>query len=104
MNRYQNIEKLKTSSGKTYYKSPIYPLIPLSINDIYVITVSQDRYDRLAYQYYQDSSLWWIISIANSDLSQGTLYPPPGTQIRIPTNVSDILTEYNQLNAYNPNK
>jgi nucleoid-associated protein YgaU len=104
MNRYQNIEKLKTSTGRTYYRSPLYPAIPLSINDIYVITVSQDRYDRLANQYYADSSLWWIIALANEDQPQDTLYPTPGTQIRIPVNVSDILAEYNRLNAYNPNQ
>jgi hypothetical protein len=99
MNRYQDIKKIKNSEGITYYRDNKYPIIPLSINDIWVITTSEDRYDRLAQQYYNDYTLWWVISIANDDLPQNSLYPPEGTQIRIPTNVSEILSNYNKLNS-----
>ena len=67
-------------------------------NDIYVITTAEDRYDRLARQYYNDVSLWWVISAANEDLPQNTLFPTEGTQLRIPTNVNEILNNYNRLN------
>lgn len=99
MNRYQNIKQIKNSEGITYYRDNKYPIIPLSVNDIWVITTSEDRYDRLAQQYYNDYTLWWIISIANDNLPQNSLYPPEGTQIRIPTNVSEILSNYNKLNS-----
>ena len=99
MNRYQDIKKIKNSEGITYYRDNKYPIIPLSINDIWVITTSEDRYDRLAQQYYNDYTLWWVISIANDNLPQNSLYPPEGTQIRIPTNVSEILSNYNKLNS-----
>ena len=99
MDRYKNIIPTeKVSSGITYYKNSKYPIIPLSINDIYVITTIGDRYDLLAQQYYNDFSLWWIISIANDNLPQNSLYPPVGEQIRIPTNVNNILAEYTSLN------
>jgi hypothetical protein len=65
MNRYQDIQIIKNSEGTRYYKNSKYPRIPLSINDIYVITTERDRLDILAQQYYGDSSLWWIISIDN---------------------------------------
>jgi phosphorylcholine metabolism protein LicD len=99
MNRYQNIKQIKNSEGITYYRDSKYPIIPLSVNDIWVITTSEDRYDRLAQQYYNDYTLWWVISIANDNLPQNSLYPPEGTQIRIPTNVSEILSNYNKLNS-----
>jgi hypothetical protein len=99
MNRYQNIPITKTVTGKRYYSNSKYPTVPLSINDIYVITSDGDRLDKLANQYYRDSSLWWVISISNDDLPQDSLYLSPGTQLRIPLNYADILAAYNALNS-----
>ena len=70
----------------------------MSNNDIYVITNSGDRLDILAQQFYGDSSLWWIISIANSNLSQNSLFIPEGTQLRIPIDPSNIELTFNSLN------
>jgi hypothetical protein len=80
------------------YKNIKYPQIPRNINDIYVYTTIGDRFDTLALQYYNDSSLWWIISIANESLLQDSLIPPIGSQIRIPTNYLNILDEFNRIN------
>jgi hypothetical protein len=98
MNRYQNIPIIKNSEGTRYYKDNKYPRVPLSVNDIYVETTIGDRFDLLALQYYGDPSFWWIISIANESLPQNSLYIPIGSQIRIPTNVSTIITNYNVIN------
>ena len=98
MNRYQNIPIIKNSTGTRYYRDNKYPQIPLSVDAIYVETTIGDRFDLLAIQYYGDSSLWWVISIANENLPQNSLYIPVGSQLRIPTNVSNILTNYNLLN------
>ena len=98
MNRYQNIPILSNEQGKKYYKNIKYPVIPLDVSDIYVITDAGDRFDILAKQYYNDSSLWWIISIANPELPQNSYYPPLGYQLRIPQNISSIISQYNQLN------
>jgi len=99
MNRYQNIPVIKNSKGTSYYRDNKYPEIPLSINDIYIVASEGDRFDMLANQYYGDTSLWWIISAANPDLFQDSLYIPLETQIRIPYNPSSVMTSYNKLNS-----
>ena len=98
INRYQNIPIIKNSEGTRYYRDNKYPRIPLSVNDIYVITTIGDRFDLLALQYYGDSSLWWVISSANENLPQNSLYIPVGTQLRIPSNSSEVITSYTFLN------
>lgn len=97
-NRYQNIpqEKIK---GKVVYKTSRYPEVPLSENDIYVYTTQGDRFDTLANLYYGDSSLWWVISIANTDINnQSSLNIPIGSQIRIPNNYASVVKEFNLIN------
>ena len=101
MNRYKSISKRANSPinpGKQYVATTRYPEIPLSVDDIYVITQEGDRYDLLANQYYGDKTLWWIIAIANPSIIFGTLIPPTGVQLRIPVNISQILNSYNKLN------
>jgi hypothetical protein len=48
------------------------------------------------------AELWaaLVISIANIELKQNSMFIPVGTQIRIPANVSSILAEYNILNSF----
>jgi phage tail protein X len=98
MNRYQNIPKIKID-GNLVYQTSRYPEVQLSVNDIYVYTTQGDRFDILAQQYYKDSSLWWVISIANNDLNQSTLIIPEGIQIRIPANYSNVVRNFNAINA-----
>jgi hypothetical protein len=99
MNRYQNIPKEKIN-GNLAYRTSRYPEVPLSENDIYVYTTQGDRFDILAQQYYKDSSLWWVISIANTNVfNQSSLVIPEGLQIRIPSNYSNIVRNFNVINA-----
>jgi hypothetical protein len=99
MNRYQNIPKIKIDK-KEVYSTSRYPEIPLSPDDIYVYTTQGDRFDTLAQQFYKDSSLWWIISIANTDkLNQNTLVIPSGLQIRIPSNYNSVISDFNSINS-----
>ena len=79
------------------YTTTRYPDIPRSFEDIYIYTTAGDRFDTLAQEYYGDSSLWWIISIANDDISQNSLTPPVGSQIRIPSNPTPIIAKYETL-------
>lgn len=106
MNRYQDIPIIKIDN-KTCYQTTRYPEVPLSNNDIYVYAVQGDRFDILASQYYRDSSLWWIISIANtaiagtslpSDLPQNSLVIPEGKQIRIPADYPGVLNSFKSIN------
>ena len=96
MARYNTI--LKTNQGVPYFKGKVYPNIPLSANDIYVITTIGDRLDYMAYTYYRDSELWWIISSANNNITKGSLFPVPGTQLRIPSDINSILDQFNKFN------
>ena len=99
INRYQNIPKEKIN-GKTVYKTSRYPEVPLSENDIYVISTQGDRFDVLALQYYKNSSLWWVISIANTDkLPQNSLVIPEGLQIRIPAFYAGVVSAFNTINS-----
>ena len=99
MNRYENITILKTEyTDRPYYKGKFYPNVPLSESDVYVITTVGDRLDNLAYSYYRDSTLWWIIAMANNNATKGALFPEPGTQLRIPTDINSVLNQYKQFN------
>jgi len=98
MNRYENITIVKTEEGKRYQKSVQYPLIERKTNDIYIIGARHDRLDNLAYTYYNNSRLWWIIARANN-IGKGNLSVPIGAQIRIPKDPISIVKEYNNLNS-----
>ena len=69
----------------TKYDTTIYEEIPLDDNDIFVITQMDDRLDNLAFQYYEDSDLWWYIAHANHI---NTMNIEPGTSLRIPSKTS----------------
>jgi len=97
MNRYNNIPKTKIQ-GKLAYQTVRYPEIPLTSEDIYVYTQQGDRFDVLAQQYYQDSSLWWIIASANPQVTLGSLIIPDGIQLRIPAFPASVINAYNALN------
>jgi phage tail protein X len=102
MGRYQDIKVLRDSDvlkGVRYYATVKYPEIPLSPDDIYVLTNEGDRLDLLAQQYYGDVNLYWIISIANNNLQQNSLLLPPGSQIRIPQDLSTIISAFRNLNS-----
>ena len=98
MNRYSKI-KLTKYDGKRAYKTSRYPEIPLDESDTYVISQSGDRYDLLANQYYSDSTLWWVISIANENFQQNSMMVPEGLQIRIPSNLPSILSNFEKINS-----
>ncbi len=85
MSRYRNIP-VRTLEGKDYRKNALYPDIPVSENDYYVITTVGDRFDILAQQFYSDVNLWWIIAAANPTVRRDTLFITPGYQLRIPIN------------------
>jgi hypothetical protein len=95
--RYKTIEELKSQEGRRYYRNAIYPDVPVSEDDIYVISTGGDRYDTLAQQFYGDSRLWWVIASANTSKRDG-LIVEPGIQLRIPANGPDILRQFEEFN------
>ena len=105
MERYDNNDLIQTVPTVQYpqiirYRSSTrYPDIPLSENDVFLYTIRGDRLDNLAYQFYGDPTLWWILSIANPDLPNDSLYPTLGFQLRVPYDISKILRDFEQLNS-----
>lgn len=97
--RYDQNIIYKTIDNKPYYKGKLYPDIPYTDTDDYVITTIGDRLDLLAYSYYKDPELWWVISIANNHITKGSMFPAPGLQLRIPTNINDVLRLFNEINS-----
>jgi|TARA_B110000305_G_scaffold89067_1_gene100353 hypothetical protein len=93
VSRYKNNETKKLNDGRTVYRSRIYPEIPLSDNDIYVASETGDRLDTLAYQYYENSSLWWIIASANN-IHNAPFGLKDGTILRIPQNYIQIVNKF----------
>ncbi len=96
-NRYETIEILRTELGKRYKKTIRYPKIEKQSQDMYIISIQGDRLDNLAFKYYEDARLWWIIARANY-LGKGDMEIPIGTQLRIPANYIGIYDEYLELN------
>ena len=93
VSRYKNNETKKLNDGRTVYRSRIYQEIPLSDNDIYVPSETGDRLDTLAYQYYENSSLWWIIASANN-IHNAPFGLKDGTILRIPQNYIQIVNKF----------
>lgn len=96
--RYQFISTTNDNiRKKQQYVPTYYPTVPTDPNDTYILTQYQDRLDLIAYDFYGDSTLWWIIAMAN-DLPGDSLYLEVGTQLRIPFNQSAVLNEYVEYN------
>jgi hypothetical protein len=83
MGRYTTTNIMKDLSGKRRRSTTIFPTIPATANDTFIITTSADRLDKLASAFYDDVSLWWVIAAANG-LGKGTLIVPANTNLRIP--------------------
>jgi phage tail protein X len=98
MRRYSNIPVISRYDGKRVYLTTTYPTIFPSDNDIVIISNETDYLDALANKYYGDTTLWWIIALANN-IGKGRLSVPSGITLRIPLNVSSIVNEFNRLNA-----
>ena len=97
MRRYLKVAQA-TYNNKLSYQTAHYPEVAPTAGDTYVITTIGDRYDILAQQYYKDSTLWWIIALANPTQAQDSYAIAPGQQIRIPGNPQQIVTAFNGLN------
>lgn len=97
-NRYENIPiEISTESGHRVVRCTLYPPIPRKVSDLYVVTSAGERLDTIAWDFYGDVGLWWILAEAN-DIGRGSLSIPPGTQLRVPADVQDIKQQFTDLN------
>lgn len=99
MNRYINnsTNVYKRYDGKQVFKTTRYPKIPVGVNDVYFFASDSDYLDALALKFYRDTTLWWVIAQANG--IAGTLKAPTGMQLRIPQNISSIVSTFNRENG-----
>lgn len=97
MNRYNSIPNQVTEEGVRYKSNPIYPRVPVSADDFYIVSNVGDRYDTLALRFYGNSKLWWIIASANN-MTKASLVLEPGVQIRIPASKEQAIQLFNEAN------
>lgn len=88
---------ITSTSNKIIYKPTYYPSIEAQADDNYILTGTTDRLDNIAFDFYGDASLWWVVAMVN-DLPGDSLFPSQGIYLRIPKNLSDLLMKYNQSN------
>lgn len=75
---------LNKSRKHRFVRAGILPTIDKTPEDTYIITTIGDTLDFLAFDYYKDVNLWWLIAAANPDIPFSSLYLEPGLQLRIP--------------------
>jgi len=97
ISRYTDIEVVKDSkTGVRNYSTIIFSNPPLSAGDVYMISRTGDRLDLLAYRFYGDSTLWWVIGAANNLMN--SFYIPPGTRLRVPSDVGSVIDYIRNIN------
>jgi nucleoid-associated protein YgaU len=97
MKRYDSTKEVARFDGKRVYTTTRYPRINASTNDTIVISNEGDFLDTLAYKYYGDPTLWWVIALVNN-IGKGRMSVDAGLQLRIPININEILVNFNNLN------
>ena len=99
MNRYDSQKvSLDSVNKRRYYQALLDITIEKSANDTYIIASFGERLDLLAWKYYGNVELWWIIAAANPELRKDSLYLDPGVQVRVPEDYFNILRQYQSFN------
>ena len=106
MQRYiynKKVENLDVHESDLHYgeiglTSNLLPEINRRPNDIIITARSTDRLDLLAHRFYNDRTLWWIISLANK-LPGDSLFIEPGIQLFIPGNINPIIKDLQIKNS-----
>tara|TARA_B100000424_G_scaffold260734_1_gene244903 strand:- start:254 stop:550 length:297 start_codon:yes stop_codon:yes gene_type:complete len=96
MNRYEKTKIKLDKTGIRTYTTTYYPSIPIENSDKFIVTKTGDRLDNLAFKYYGDTTLWWILAKANG--IRGKVALAPSEILRIPGNIRNILEKFDDLN------
>lgn len=96
--RYISIPQKKDNNNRRVLISTIYPPIARHSDDIYVLTTVGDTLYAIALQYYNSVNYYWIIAEANEGLDKTTQSLIPGLQLRIPSQLQQILEDFKDLN------
>jgi nucleoid-associated protein YgaU len=96
--RYADIPEKKDANNRRVRLSTIYPPFPKHPDDTYVLTTVGDTLYALANQYYNSVNYYWVIAEANEGLDKATLNLAPGLQLRIPSQLNQIISDFRDLN------
>lgn len=97
MNRYEHQRPIIKKDNKRIQGQTLYPPIMPTSTDLYITARDGQRLDTLANEYYGDPAMWWIIAQSNN-IGGGTLFIPPGKQIRIPQDIGRINRDLEKIN------
>lgn len=97
MDRYRQANIRRSEDDKDFYESQLLPDVERRPEDTIITTESGQRLDRLAFRFYDDAKLWWVIAAANN-LGRGDWTVPEGIQLRIPQNLSQVSQEITSIN------
>ena len=64
--RYGNSKIFKDENGTRYLNRIQYPVIPIADSDVFIKGVKGQRMHNMAFKYYGNQELWWVISRANN--------------------------------------
>ena len=91
LRRYSRAPRLNggTTYGTSRAATAIYRAVQSGIITTRIVTLKgAERLDILAGKYYGDGTLWWVIAAASG--TGWALQCPPGTVLKIPTNLSQV--------------
>ena len=98
-NRYAEARIIENKRNKVkYYKRTLYPDIPEKDSDVIHNVRAGERLDLLAYKYYKDVGLWWVISRANR-LDPSNIGLEASSTLRIPIDIADVVRAFRAINA-----
>ena len=89
--------KIDKNTGNRVFKATLYPTIRFNDGDKFIFPIDGERLETLAYRYYKDTTLWWIIAQANN-IRDGSFGLKPDKQIRIPMEIAKILKDFRTIN------
>ena len=100
MNRYRYTKILKDNNKTRFRSITNYPKITPKNSDKTYYSKEGDRWDTIAYKFYGDTTLSWIIARANPESYSGGFTLPIGTKLAIPTDTGNIVSELERINTF----
>jgi hypothetical protein len=77
-------------TGRRRIETMVFPRLPRREDDVYIYSTAGDRLDLMAYDYWGDATLWFVIAAINN-VGNGSLAVAPGIQLRIPASPNEFL-------------
>jgi hypothetical protein len=94
--RYAKVKTKFREDKKEVLETTLLNKIRNRESDVFIVMVEKTRLDHLANKFYNNPRYWWVIASANG--IKGTMFVRPGTQVRIPTEISEIILDHNKIN------